>query len=183
MGTGKSTWKKHCFETMPEDLKNNAYICDLDERIEEMESRSILDIFQNNGENYFRIRESEQFKLILDQMREKAQNQWALVSLGGGTLHEKNLYELGQLTQEFPHIVKVIWLKTSFEVCFTRMNQIQGNKSAQRPLFKGQKNLEQLKKLFIQREKIYSQLTYQLSSEPILDFLELVSWLSSHDNK
>ncbi len=72
MGTGKSYWA----EKLKKKLKVAAY--DLDNLVEIMEERSIAEIFEQSGEDYFRKEEAKMLRLF----KEKKE---FILSCGGGT--------------------------------------------------------------------------------------------------
>lgn len=72
MGTGKSHWSKQWAE-----LYNMSFL-DLDELIEKAEEKSVVDIFEKAGEDYFRIKEAS-------ILRDQCMNQNCIISCGGGT--------------------------------------------------------------------------------------------------
>lgn len=73
MGSGKTTIAKR--------LSNHLEVkfLDLDDYIEQAEEMSIRDIFKNRGEVYFRKKETEYLREVLDQ------NEDFVLSVGGGT--------------------------------------------------------------------------------------------------
>ncbi|MCH1485289.1 MAG: shikimate kinase, partial [Flavobacteriaceae bacterium] len=73
MGSGKSIIGREL------SLKLNKKFIDLDSYIEEKEKDSISNIFQNNGDLYFRKQESKYLKEILNN------NNDLVLSVGGGT--------------------------------------------------------------------------------------------------
>ena len=73
MGSGKSVIGREL------SLKVNKKFIDLDSYIEEKEKDSISNIFQNNGDLYFRKQESKYLKEILNN------NNDVVLSIGGGT--------------------------------------------------------------------------------------------------
>lgn len=72
MGSGKSYWGKIWAE------KIGYSFIDLDELIENREQASIVEIFENNGEDIFRLLESK-------MLREVARNENCIIACGGGT--------------------------------------------------------------------------------------------------
>lgn len=72
MGSGKSYWGKLWAAA------NNLAFYDLDEVIEEEEQKSVLDIFEKKGEDYFRVKESTNLRTMsaLDN---------CIIACGGGT--------------------------------------------------------------------------------------------------
>jgi shikimate kinase len=80
MASGKSTLGKALAKKLGRDYQ------DLDDVIEEREEKSIRDIFNKNGEAYFRAKEWE---YLLDLTR----NFKGVVSLGGGALQNQRIVD------------------------------------------------------------------------------------------
>lgn len=72
MGTGKSHWGRVWAE------RHNMNFYDLDEIIEQTEGQSVVDIFDNAGEEYFRIKEAS---ILRDQL----EHENCIIACGGGT--------------------------------------------------------------------------------------------------
>lgn len=72
MGTGKTHWGKLWAE------KIHYVFVDLDDVIEAAEHSSVHDIFENKGEDYFRRKEAE-------ALRQMLQKENTIISCGGGT--------------------------------------------------------------------------------------------------
>jgi shikimate kinase len=72
MGTGKTHWGKIWAE------KLHFLFVDLDEVIEANEGISVQEIFENKGENYFRVKEA-------DTLRQMGQKENTIIACGGGT--------------------------------------------------------------------------------------------------
>ncbi len=72
MGTGKSTWAKKWGEY------HQLQFIDLDVLIEKQDNDSVVDIFEKKGEDYFRLKEAEQLRTVLQQEN-------CIVACGGGT--------------------------------------------------------------------------------------------------
>lgn len=82
MGAGKSTVGK----ILAEKLNRDFY--DTDQAIEESTKKSISEIFESEGEDYFRDREEEIVKKIASEVKE------AVVALGGGAILKLTNWEL-----------------------------------------------------------------------------------------
>lgn len=77
MGCGKSTLGQRLAEENVW-LKKPMAFCDLDAVIEEQQGRTVKDIFQNDGDDAFRIAEDEALRATGEKMD-------CIVALGGGT--------------------------------------------------------------------------------------------------
>ena len=106
MGSGKSTIGK----VLSERLEYDFY--DTDKLVEKVVGKKIKEIFEQNGEQYFRLKESEE----LDKTR-KLKN--AVIATGGGIIeNEKNRLFLKEEK-------KVIFLDSSIERQYDRTKESQ----------------------------------------------------------
>ena len=132
---------------------------DLDKEIEEREKQTIVEIFEKEGESYFREVEYG----ILKNLSKK---DCVVISLGGGTITNKINFDLLQSTG------KIIYLKVSPNNLYKRLkNKID------RPLFRdlvlGEKSeedfLEKIKELLERRKEYYEQadLIIETDMQPI----------------
>ncbi len=131
MGSGKTTIGKLLGEKLT--LRS----IDIDVIIEQNEKRTVSEIFQNEGEKYFRNIEKETIK-------KNFTNKDLIISLGGGAFED-------QLTQEL--LLKnstVIYLKTSPNVILERIKN-----NTNRPLLKNQMTVEKIQSIILQRQKNY----------------------------
>lgn len=131
MGSGKTTIGKLLGEKLT--LRS----IDIDVIIEQNEKRTVSEIFQNEGEKYFRNIERETIK-------KNFTNKDLIISLGGGAFED-------QLTQEL--LLKnstVIYLKTSPNVILERIKH-----NTNRPLLKNQMTVEKIQSIILQRQKNY----------------------------
>lgn len=131
MGSGKTTIGKLLGEKLT--LRS----IDIDVIIEQNEKRTVSEIFQNEGEKYFRNIERETIKKIFT-------NKDLIISLGGGAFED-------QLTREL--LLKnstVIYLKTSPNVILERIKN-----NTNRPLLKNQMTVEKIQSIILQRQKNY----------------------------
>lgn len=131
MGSGKTTIGKLLGEKLT--LRS----IDIDVIIEQNEKRTVSEIFQNEGEKYFRNIERE-------TIEKKFTNKDLIISLGGGAFED-------QLTQEL--LLKnstVIYLKTSPNVILERIKN-----NTNRPLLKNQMTVEKIQSIILQRQKNY----------------------------
>ena len=158
MGSGKSTIGK----VLSERLEYDFY--DTDKLVEKVVGKKIKEIFEQNGEQYFRLKESEE----LDKTR-KLKN--AVIATGGGIIeNEKNRLFLKDEK-------KVIFLDSSIERQYDRTKESQ-----KRPLLNNGDSMKILKNLYQKRLSFYQEvsklkismdnLTEGKIFEKILDFLD-----------
>lgn len=147
MGSGKSHWLKQ----MAKWIKSVGY--DLDALIEMNEEKTIAEIFNEDGEAYFRKVESK----ILRWFKEKKKY---IVATGGGTA----------CAQENMDWMKkegiVIWLDESVDVLVKRLSTEKAN----RPLIANLSDQELaafLEQKLVERHPFYKQADYRLTSEQI----------------
>ena len=131
MGTGKSTTGRNLSKKLDYDFY------DTDKLIEKAEGRSIKDIFERDGEDYFRQKESK-------ALSETKTLQEAVIATGGGIIER----EENRLFLE--HEDKVIFLDSSPERQYERTKD-----SKKRPLLNDGDGLEILKKLYEKRINLY----------------------------
>ena len=158
MGSGKSTIGK----VLSERLEYDFY--DTDKLVEKVVGKKIKEIFEQNGEQYFRLKESEE----LDKTR-KLKN--VVIATGGGIIeNEKNRLFLKDEK-------KVIFLDSSLERQYDRTKESQ-----KRPLLNNGDSMKILKNLYQKRLSFYQEvsklkismdnLTEGKIIEKILDFLD-----------
>ena len=134
MGVGKGTIARGLVQA------SNFVAIDTDDLIESMENRKIKEIFEDEGEEYFRALETKVAKWLENSVKN------SLISTGGGFYKVKNLKKIG----------KVIYLKSSFEAILTRLKEHPNAdaKLKKRPLLQ---DLDKAKKLYEQRVKEYEK--------------------------
>jgi shikimate kinase len=147
MGSGKSHWLKQIAKW------NKSVGYDLDALIEMNEEKTIAEIFNEDGEAYFRKAETS----ILKWFKEKKKY---VVATGGGTA----------CLQENMDLMKkeavVIWLDESVEVLAKRLSI----EKAHRPLIAHLSDSELiafLEQKLVERHPFYKQAHYRLTSEQI----------------
>lgn len=158
MGSGKST--------IGLELAKNLIIhfYDLDQLIEKKENKTINEIFQTQGERYFRDLESHTLESFL-----KEQNKPCILALGGGAYTS---YHQKMLTN---HGFKSFYLKCDVDELVVRLLKILDH----RPLIKDlspsdlRVKIETLSKL---RESDYRQADYTVKS--LNEILEIITSLS-----
>jgi len=125
----------------------NLRFVDLDSYIEQKENNSISEIFKQKGELYFRIKESEYLKELLD-VKEPY-----VISLGGGTpCYGNNMKLIEKHSKSF-------YLKASIATIFSRLQ----HETNQRPLVStiGTANLQAyIAKHLFERNPFYEKATY-----------------------
>ena len=143
MGVGKSTIGR----LIAKRLKMK--FIDVDKAIENEEQRSIKQIFDDNGENYFRKLEEKITLKILKTNK-------AVVALGGGAFLNKEVRSkvLGSCVS--------IWLKVSLDKLVKRYN-----KNNKRPLLNRKKIGFEVKKIYQARKKIYSLANFKINCDNI----------------
>jgi shikimate kinase len=132
MGVGKGTITRALVK------EGNFVSLDTDDMIESMENRKVKEIFDTEGEAYFRELERRTAKWLEKNIKN------TLISTGGGFYKVKNLHKIG----------KVIYLQSSFEGIIQRLKDHPQSekKFKKRPLLQ---HLDKAKELFDQRVKEY----------------------------
>jgi shikimate kinase len=147
MGSGKSFWG----EKLKKKLKIPAY--DLDALIEMMEERSIKEIFEEDGEEYFRKAESKMLRLF-------AEKKQFILSVGGGTAcYNDNMKWMNKQGI-------TIWLDEPVETLSARLSK----EKSHRPLIKDldDEGLNDfLEKILLERTAFYDQSAYRLSGDKL----------------
>jgi shikimate kinase len=133
MGSGKSVTGK-CLA----QYAGYSFV-DLDERIQEKLGRSINEIFENEGEGFFREQETAALK-------ETAAAGNCVVATGGGAVLRPENIEMMKRSG------KIIFLETSLGVLWERVKT-----KKDRPLLKGQDPLKNLEKIFSDRRAAYEK--------------------------
>src|SRR5688572_4230116 len=147
MGSGKSYWGKMWAE------KHGYTFIDLDEVIENREQASIVDIFEKNGEEIFRLLET---KMLRDLVRHEN----CIIACGGGTpcFHDniKWMNEKGT----------TVYLSAPASYLFQKIK----DEKEKRPLIK---NVNEAELLFFTEQKlkerlpVYEQATYTLEASEL----------------
>jgi len=149
MGSGKSHWLKQ----MAKWNKSVGY--DLDALIEMIEEKTIAEIFNEDGEAYFRKVESK----ILRWFKEKKKY---IVATGGGTACAQD--NIDWMKKEGI----VIWLDESVDVLVKRLN----TEKAHRPLIANLSENELkafLEQKLVERHPFYKQADHRLTSDQITE--------------
>jgi len=137
MGVGKTSVGKKLAE------KLNLKFIDTDYEIEKLENKTISQIFEDYGEEYFRSLET---KVLKNSLKEKN----IIISTGGGIITNKENYEI--LKNE----KNVIFLDASVETIISHLY----NEINKRPLLKNSKNLsDKIEELLSIRYEKYKEVS------------------------
>ncbi len=145
MGSGKTYWA----EKLKKKSKIPAY--DLDALVEMMEEKTVAEIFEEDGEEYFRKAEAKMLRLF-------AEKKQFILSCGGGTA----CYNDNMKWMNIHGIT--IWLDETAETLAERLSK----EKSTRPLIKHLDDnalKDFLNKKLKEREVFYSQATYRLCEE------------------
>lgn len=134
MGVGKGTVAR-AYAT-----EFDAFAIDTDDLIESMENRKIKNIFEEEGEPYFRDLEQKCAKWLSESVEN------SIISTGGGFFKTKSIKKIGT----------VVLLDSSYEAIYQRIlaHPDAKKKLAKRPLFQDPK---QAKKLYKERSAEYKE--------------------------
>lgn len=147
MGSGKSYWA----EKLKKKLKIPAY--DLDALVEMMEEKPVAEIFEEDGEEYFRKAEAKMLRLF-------AEKKQFILSCGGGTAcYYDNMKWMNK------HGI-TIWLDEPIETLAERLSK----EKSQRPLIKNLNDIalkDFLNEKLEEREVFYNQAAYRLSEKEL----------------
>ncbi|PHS66754.1 MAG: shikimate kinase [Flavobacterium sp.] len=161
MGSGKSTVGKLLAKLKAIEFK------DLDREIELLENRKIPDIFSDNGEIYFRKKEIETLKIVLEK------NTNLVLATGGGTPCYGNTMEFLNSNNK----TVTIYLKSSIQTITNRLFEERN----QRPLISHLNTKEELhdfiSKHLFERSYYYNQAsikteTDHLSVEEVVESIQ-----------
>jgi len=147
MGAGKSYWA----EKLKKKLKVPAY--DLDGLVEMMEEKTIAEIFEEDGEDYFRKAEAKMLRLF-------AEKKQFILSVGGGTAcHDDNMRWMNKQGI-------TIWIDEPVEVLSERL----AKEKSHRPLIMNLDDAALSKFLadkLEERNSFYGQCTYRISGKEL----------------
>ena len=134
MGSGKSSLGKKLAKSLDKKF------IDTDKEIEKKENKTINEIFENNGEKYFREKEKEFLINIPNALN-------MIIATGGGIVtYQENREKLKEN--------KVIFLNASVERQSKRTSR-----SDKRPLLKNVDRLKKLRELYDQRLELYREVS------------------------
>ena len=132
---------------------------DLDEEIEKDSNKTVSEIIEDLGMEYFRVLERGHLRnLILGATRHR------IISLGGGAIDSEALNFLRK------NKVSIIWINTPFEECLARIKQDPNT----RPL--SRLDDESLKSLYLKRSAFYEQSDLSVSID---QEQKLISFITS----
>jgi shikimate kinase len=138
MGVGKSTIGKKLAK------KLNYKFIDIDRLIEAREGASISSIFKNKSENFFRKIESE---IALQELKKNN----SVISLGGGAFLNKLIrISVKKTSLSF-------WLDVNVDELVQRLKKTQ-----KRPLLYKKNINDTIKKIYLERKKIYNEADYKI---------------------
>ena len=149
MGSGKTFWTKKIAKW----IKSAGY--DLDDLIEMTEEKTISEIFEEDGEDYFRKLEAK----ILRWFTEK--KKYVLAAGGGTPCYHENMNWMKKEGM-------VIWLDESVEILVQRL----AAEKAHRPLIAHLSNEEIaqfIQQKLVERHAYYQQANYRLTSDQITE--------------
>ena len=141
MGVGKSTVGKSLADKLSFKFR------DIDKIIEIKEGCTIDIIFKNKGENYFRSLEK---KITLSELRKEN----IVISLGGGAFLNNSI----RRTVKDSSIS--FWIDVKTDILINRLK-----KNKKRPLLFKKNLIETVKKIYLERKKIYSQSDFKIKSD------------------
>ena len=138
MGVGKSTVGKK----LAKKLKLN--FIDIDQIIEKKEKKTIKEIFEDKGEDYFRKIEK---KISLDELKKNN----SVIALGGGAFMDASI------RKEAKNLSMSFWLDLDLKSLLIRLKNVK-----KRPLL-NQNNLEEsVNKIYSERKKIYNKSNFKI---------------------
>jgi len=149
MGSGKTHWGR----LLSEKLKLPFF--DLDEQVVNAENKTINEIFEQKGEEYFRLKEKEILHIITES------HGGFIMSCGGGApCYFNNIDYMNRSGT-------TVWLNTPLDVLFKRLLK----EKDQRPLLKGLSDDQMrlfIKKKFSDRKIYYEQADIAIEDEHII---------------
>ena len=153
MGSGKTHWGRLLSQ------KLGIPFFDLDEQVTEHAGKSIVEIFAEEGEEHFRLKEKDVLHIITE-----SHDAFIMACGGGSPCYFNNIEYMNQAGTS-------VWINTPLDTIFTRLIEEKDN----RPLIKSLSD-DQLKsfisKKFAGRKIYYEQADVTVDEEPIrLEYL------------
>ena len=142
MGTGKTA----VGEILASKL--NRTLVDTDQMIEEKSGRTVTEIFQQHGEQYFRDRESE----VICNLSQSPPGSLVIATGGGVVLREENMKLLSQNGM-------IILLTASPRAIIRRVS-----KTGQRPLLAGPDSAEKIRVMLRERDLYYRNYSLRIDT-------------------
>ena len=143
MAVGKSTLGKIVAK------KLSLQFIDTDKNVENNNAMKIKDIFEKRGEEFFRIEEEKE---VLKSLK----NENCIIALGGGAFLNNKIRD---------NILKnaiSIWLDVDIK---TLEKRVKWNKK--RPLLKKNNNYKMIKKIYLERKKIYKLAHHKIKCDKV----------------
>jgi len=148
MGSGKTHWGRLLSQ------KLSIPFFDLDEQVTEHSGKSIVDIFNSEGEESFRLQETDVLHIITE-----SHDSFVMACGGGSPCYFNNIDYMNRAGT-------TVWINTALPVLFQRLVA----EKDRRPLIKGLSD-EQLKKFiskkFADRKIYYEQADVMIDEEPV----------------
>ena len=138
MGVGKSTIGKK----LAKKLKRK--FIDIDKIIEIKEKKTIKEIFENKGENYFRKIEK---KITLEELKKNN----LVMALGGGAFINTSI------RKEIKSSCLSFWLDLKVESLLNRLKNVK-----KRPLLDENRLDQSINKIYSERKKIYNESNFRI---------------------
>ena len=162
MGVGKSTVGKK----LANKLKLN--FIDIDQIIEKKEKKTIKEIFEDKGEDYFRKIEK---KISLDELKKSN----SVIALGGGAFMDSTI------RREAKNSSITFWLDVSLDSLLARLRNIK-----KRPMLNKDNLRESVNKIYSERKKIYNKSDFKIkfnlkNADQIVD--RIIKLYENPDNK
>ncbi len=154
MGSGKTTIGRSLSQAL-----GMAFI-DMDHEIEKQEDKTIKDIFQLDGEKYFRNLETEFLKIRMDDKN-------IILSTGGGVILKEENREL------LSRIGTIVLLHAEIEHIVNNIRDDEARKN--RPLLHEEDYIGKIKRLYNEREERYlnsADLIVKTSGRDVVDIAE-----------
>ena len=158
MGVGKSTIGKNLAK------KLNYKFIDVDKLIETEEGSPINLIFKNKSENYFRKLENE---ITLKVLKENN----SVIALGGGAFLNKSIRNSAKKKSI------TFWLDVDMEVLIERLK-----KTKKRPLLYNANISDTIRKMYLERKKIYSEADYRIKCSYLRSSVIVTKILKLYEN-
>ena len=143
MGVGKSTIGR----LVAKRLK--VKFIDVDKNIEKYEKKSIKQIFEDNGESYFRKLEE---KITIKTLK----NNQSVIALGGGAFINN------EIRKKVLSSCVSVWLKVDLDKLVKRYS-----KNDRRPMLNKKRLRPEIKKIYQSRKKIYELADFKINCDNI----------------